>query len=924
MKKYLFLFFIVSPLWGEQQEQEAILKDLSGGVVTNISANKIPDNSATWIQNFLTDFEPVAIERNGYVKRDTTVLGGAKPVYGLWEFVDNSGNDWIISYSSRTFYKNTIGQTPTAFGPITTTDQIPDCAKNLGLIVCTNGTDSVWSFNGTSTATISGAPLGKLIEPWRTRFAIANISGALSTVRFSADGSATTWTLGGNPTDPFAIQVGGANDGEYVRCLVGSYLDSMIIGRKYDLWALDGFDQDDVLLRNVSDKVGCIEPRTPQEVDGELVFLSARGLEAMNAREIRLISEPVRNVTDTLVQNTASQRSNTQTTEADFAAGSILPSGKLSTSISPGNVVLSTMAVIISSDDTAADFGAGTLVNLDSTTVSGSLRLSLSPQDLFSDQLWDPADTTCSDPCTGPGYQSRRSFGAGFSLHTAPKLLSTAVVRLRKVGSPGNYNLGLYDGTSSTIGSLIENGSVSASSVGTSTTNITVNFSSSSVLLPGTTYWLVLVPQGTCNSTNKIQWAGLGFATGKCGAADITVSYSLKSFTTTFTVTGNSVSRTFDVGTTTNTWFWNWGALTTSKSTPSGSTITYQTQTSADGSSFDSLVPVSENAITTSTVRRYIRYKASFSTTDQSTSPILNNITFPAGPFISTGGTFTSQLISVGSLITAWGPTTISDVSNSSGTVIHQFGSTNTASVSAITNWTTIVNGGIPTVSTNPYVAFRSSFTAFNYAATPILQEFQTTWTEGGTTPSPVGAVYDRRYWLSYTTNTASTPFLDTVLVWQRSKTFTFFKGINAGSFSFWRDDFYFGNSNSTGYVYKYDVGNNDDGLDVTSIIFSKSYDLEVPYKDKSFRNTYLQFLANTSFSGTFSVAYDLDRLGEEFSLGSIGMNEGVGQLAIKLPFSFQNPVQGREIQYKIRKTGTGDRLRLYDLVVKYNVEEEQ
>jgi hypothetical protein len=149
--------------------------------------------------------------------------------------------------------------------------------------------------------------------------------------------------------------------------------------------------------------------------------------------------------------------------------------------------------------------------------------------------------------------------------------------------------------------------------------------------------------------------------------------------------------------------------------------------------------------------------------------------------------------------------------------------------------------------------------------------------------------------------------------------------GINAASFATWRDALYFGNSNSTGYVYKFDVGNTDDGGAITSRIATKSYDLGAFKNDKDFENLYVNFLGNaSSFTGSFTASYDLDRSGQNYSLGTANLNEATGQVAAKFPFSLSNPVQGREIQYKIVKSGTGDRLKLYELGTVFTLLEAQ
>lgn len=829
MKKPLFLIFLI-PLIGFCDEFK--LNDLNQGMYSNQSANKIPDNSATYIANFVTDVEPMAIERNGYVKRDTTILGGTKPVYGLWDFTDSSGNNWIISYSSRTYYKNTIGTTPTAFGPTTTTDQIPDCAKNLGKIMCVNGTDTAWSFDGTSTANVSGAPLGTLIEPWRTRFVISNITGAKSTGRVSADGLETSWTLGPLATDPFAFQIGGANDGEYVRCLVGSYLDSMIIGRRNDLWALDGFDQSDYNVRNISNQIGCIESRSPQEVDGELVFLSARGLEAMNGRSIRQISDPIRNITDVIVRNTVNQRSNTQTLAADWGAGS--------------------------SDNS---------VYVDTQTSSGDVQLTF--PDLF-DSFRD-------------GTVGTKSVWTSYCQALTACTTNVAV-------SNGILNLNTVIGVAGEDQMFRSQNRINNYKQGT-----TFYFSISTITTASNTVFQFGISSASLNQVISSVFFNDYFYFG------------FKS-TTTGTIYLSQVKDSID------------GSICLSNCQTGNSvfpsTVSIFIATTTYQISINGIVIKSgSHGYTNNPVFMYSDFFYG-----NSGNGIMGIDSFDMKPETVT---YTSQLLNIGSLITSWGPMTISD-SKTNSNITYQFGSTSTASLSSVVNYQTATNGYVPTIATNPYAAFKASFINSQLLATSKLSEYVTTWNEGGIVPSPVSFIYDRRYWLSYTTTTASSPALDSILIWQRNKSFVLFKGINAGSFAYWRDNLYFGNSNSTGYVYKFDTGNNDDGSDINSSIITKSYDLGQFFRDKEFSKSYIGYLGGSSQSGSFSLGYDLNRYGTIYSLGSVSLSEEQGQGAAKMWFPLNQLVRGREIQFTLSKSGTGSRLKFYDLATEFELKEEK
>jgi hypothetical protein len=306
----------------------------------------------------------------------------------------------------------------------------------------------------------------------------------------------------------------------------------------------------------------------------------------------------------------------------------------------------------------------------------------------------------------------------------------------------------------------------------------------------------------------------------------------------------------------------------------------------------------------------------------------------PTTVVISTTGAYTSQLINVGSQISTWGPVTISETLGGA-TSRYEIGSTASASTSSITNWTSISNGQTPTISTNTYVAFRVFFNAagtlggdavwrLNFAtATANTAEFITAWNEGSQAPAPVATVYDRRYWLSYTTVTASSPILDSVAVFQRNQGWTFLQGVYAASFTIWQDFLYFGNSNDNGYAYKFDVGTNDDGEPITSIIQTKSYDMGQPHREKAFRNLYVKYAGNASYTGGFTVQAGVDEM-DVSSIGSASLNEGTGSVQAKFPlgFSASIPQYGRQMQFRLEKTSAGDKLKLYDFVFEYEIKE--
>jgi hypothetical protein len=177
MKKLLFaLIFVSLPAFGQERFEHRIT-DLSSGLVTFPPANRIPDNAASFIWNFYTDEGDLATERRGFIKKEPTVIGGTKAVTALWKFTDTEAREWLVAFYSRTFWRSQSGENFEPFGLTATSDFIPTAAVSLGRIWFTNRTDDVWWFDGASTGTVSSAPKGRIIFPWRNRIAIADYPG---------------------------------------------------------------------------------------------------------------------------------------------------------------------------------------------------------------------------------------------------------------------------------------------------------------------------------------------------------------------------------------------------------------------------------------------------------------------------------------------------------------------------------------------------------------------------------------------------------------------------------------------------------------------------------------------------------------------------------------------------------------------------
>lgn len=940
------------------------ISDLSGGMWSNASPNKLPDNTASSIENFFTDVEPIAIERSGYQLKDSdTVLGGTKAVTGLWEFVDSSGNEWIISYSSRTWYKNTSGNEPEAFGPTATTANIPDAAVNLAVIMFTNGIDNVWWFDGTSTGAVASAPKGRIIESWRERFVIADIASLQSSVHFSEDGDYTSWTVASNPTDPFILTFGGGNDGDSVTCLWGSYYDNLIVGKKRNTWIGSGFDQADIVVRNISREIGCLENSTMREKDGSLVWLSNRGMEKMTGTQIVSISEPIRDVIDELVKNSASERSAEDTADSDFNSGTI--TGDIS--VSNGSLSAKTTSFHLTS---ASDWNGGSGFNIftDTDSSAGSIVTTFPDEfDTYRDssvsgekKVW--RETTNPDQLdveTGVFSGKLRIGGDTNGVASAPLHCVRTIDPLPPFGNGATFYFEMegsnnMDDDDTFYFSLSEGSTeLSASNIGSiddlNNFNIVFShdkfksvlcdsasdsfvFSSVDSLTPPEAITIYLENDSFVVHDNNAQVYSGNVGAGTTCLQDFDsgdwylnicvlptdlnqADQYLEIDNFTITPQSATVYHQFETGISSPIW-------STFNADASTTQITFSISVSTgDGADFDNAVAITQGNAPSAAPKTFFQLNSLFDI-DISSFPgstqQLNSWAFGAG----SSGTFRSQVFNTGGAAVSWGEILIADAEDQ-GTVTYSFNADDQSDADNFnaSSWTTITSGQVPTNGTEQYAIYFATFVVTSGTGTARLDSFSFSWDEG-TLPPPTSWVYDRRYWLAYTTSTAGGASNDSIAVLQRNDTWTRLTGINAASFAHWKDKLYFGDSRDNGLVYLYDIGNNDNNSNINSYILTKSYDMGRFVNEKAFQNLYTNYNGGATKSGNFTVGYSLDQSTNVVSLGTMNMNEIPPTSIRKMPFSIDNIVEGREIQYEIKKQGTGDRLKLYDLYTTFDLKE--
>lgn len=940
------------------------------GLVTRYASSQINDTCLQEALNVYLDEDAGISRRGGFAKYNTTAITDTKAVRGVWPFRDNDGTDYMVVLSSQTMFQSN-GQGSFSVVPGLTSlsaTQDMDCAQCLGKLWCVNGSDTMFSWDGSSTDTVSTAPTCQAIDCFRNRVVLGNCSGTLSQLRGSGELDGTDYTISAAPvsTSPFAISIGGINDGNKIVGIMGVYQDVMVIGKLDFTYGLYGFSRDGFTVREISREVGLIDNRSAREKQGSLYWLSKRGIEKMTGPSITRVSDPVRDLIDTIIVAGGNSRSITDTTQTDFEAGNLSASGPgapVSATISAGSLVPSTSTRV---DTSSSNFVEGTLTSLTTGYYEGSLVLStrtltddFTDGDYTSNPVWtvggsDYWAVTSSrlkyDPVQADddyvgyisivsrdlnegdwSYTLAMAKGAGNELMadfifsasgSNPSTASGYLFRTSYTGSAGgSCDINLTEnvcGTTNSIYRLDSGFLVLLSSAITATgggfpSSVTITKVGSLITASFTIGTLTATDSTYTTSSNIILRAtsGIAFTEAQHGYIvfdDITYPG--------FQPTGTFLSRIFDTSFSTPVYGPFSSTYTAYNSASEGNIAFYVQSSSAnDGGGFTTIATTTDTLRpTTLDGKRYFRYRADFSTSVSTKTPRLDDVSLAA----ATTGYFISQCRNPGTAITSWGLFQCNYANNdgslsyaiSVGTTCH--GVTRTTAT-----WTAQTNNAVITSSTGSYVAYRTRFSIDSATQTPTLNDCTINWNEGASRPAVSAEVYRERYYLAYTSGTSGTVVNDHILVLDSRDQWTLHDAPNCSALGIYNRKIYCGDSGATGRVYQMDVGHNDDGASFTSTIKTKDFNFGNTWQPKILKRMYFDLagLPNIDYSISLTPSYTLDASTDTFSLPSINLNEDYSRfIAPKVPASLDYNTTGRWMSFGLTNTGNQGPWKLYGI----------
>lgn len=690
----------------------------------------------------------------------------------------------------------------------------------------TNGSDSVRTFDGTTVTVLDGTggtpnvPKGKYIGYHDERIWMYHMPSSRSETRFSAlvnssgtiiePDNASAW-----PSDnSLQISEGDADFGTGI-LLYRGYLHFF---KQYSIWRLVGYDEYTYSRVKTRASTGSRFNESVQVLDSLVHFIGVDGIYVFDGEETDRISDLIDPATasQTAFGFNELQQPNVNNQFWEVASTSDWNAGTVA-----ANLGVNDQISLQPFDDSQSNFQAGTLTDMDATTNPGNLQLALISSGGSSLNISQGRSASRNDTGNNLGR-----FGTDEQI-TDGNFVNN--VGFANSGDGTSFSWVIDLGSQFTVGNVTLKGfrferadsalfytaaKIQYSNNNTTWTDAaTVTLPSSSAVSPSSTPPVLINPSGVFlyhlagpsdlsinfSSLTARYWRFL--ITGNKGNYVIT---EMQVFQSGYKSSGTYTSRTLDLGAAPAS-LGNFNA----SYVLNGGGITFYTQSSNDGSTWDAAVAVTSGSAIGSTPRRYLRYRADFTVgASGAATPIIDSVYLPSQYF--------SAVHFTGGSIFAWGPFE-ADYSQAGQTIKFYYRSAITLVGVASASWVLIVPGGVVSDAVaNSYIQFKIELLGATSTQSPSVQSVTINWVVGtGTQPQTLqnvaSYIWRNRYWLSAAGPGAMAN--DTILI-RGKKNFKspwHLKDWSILSFTRFHDNFY-GGSSTNGAIYRLDTGYSKDG----------------------------------------------------------------------------------------------------------------
>lgn len=883
------------------------VKDFSCGVDTYHDPLSLNDCYVQDALNVYFDKDAPIVKRGGYTLSFSTK---AYSYSGQWSYTDNSGNIWMIVRSSDQISATTgVGTSQFNIRVATVSaNNVVSEQSAFGNAYFVDQTQGVYYWNGTSTTYVASSPLGSLIAEYHNRIWVAGLAAPYgSRVQGSKYLDGTTWSTSAPTltTDPVSLIVSLADNYDITSCMFSGYNDSLYIFENTHINQLTGFDSTNFNVAQIGKEVGCIQQGSIQQFQGGLVFASLRGFEFFDGYTATRVSDAVKDKVDPSTLNSSfGQNSWVQQTAADWNAGTSNEFNVLSSTIATPALVLSTNSI---TENSSTKWNSGTASNV--SVFTSSIVLNTNNSGNISDGGFESS--------IGAGTFSARWTKSG-SLFLSPDGSYATDHCGTKGPDSGSYFFIMGEATG--LGSPQLHARLMSTDLSQTYSDLSVGWTTTNCAYTTKT----ISSTGYVGKRFRLQFyeavSGSYLVTTESYilGGDITFRYASD---TTFTDTnrdyfidqillgsstissGNFTSQAID---TTHTKNYAQFQTTATLNTEAINTV-LQSAVGSGGPFYD--ITTTQNVSAAS--NRYLRYISTF--TVSGTQDALSYLSSVSMQTTTSSGTWASPSHNI-STATAFGNLTVTQTLGG-GTIAYAVCQSTVSTMAGKLCSSISANAQI-TVSTNIFVQVIATFTVTAATNTPTLNSVTVNWYTGTRKPPMASTVFDNRYWVSLTTDTADS-INDATLVLSKGPVWTIFD-IKAGAFVVWKNSLYFADAQSSGGAYQLEQGYNDNGAAMNSFVRTKAYAPRGIISDKFFEELWV--VAQNGGHYPITTSYTIDQSTSSFTLGTLYMDEVPGamisRLSLPISASYQN--FGKLIDFTFQENTVDAPFKLFGGTLRY------
>lgn len=256
--------------------QDWSLRNFSDGLIDSIDDTLLPDGAAKDCQNFISRTIGTLQKRTGQTRLNPSLplTGAVQGLYAYYHGEALTTRRLIVSAGGTVAWWNFVTSTWTQLRTGQSTLQPFLFETLVHAMVCFNGVNIPWTWNGSVVADLTNAPAdGRYPVLHQEKLFVTRVLEP-STLRWSDSFQPNQW-----PTVNFwQIKMG---DGDEITCL-RSHLGQLIIFKNRSLHTLQGFSLDDFRLEELDDRIGCVGPLAASALGPHLYFVSHEGLHVFN------------------------------------------------------------------------------------------------------------------------------------------------------------------------------------------------------------------------------------------------------------------------------------------------------------------------------------------------------------------------------------------------------------------------------------------------------------------------------------------------------------------------------------------------------------------------------------------------------------------------------------------------------------------